>query len=264
MPYRLLVINAMGLLISGRFWRYLGLSIALGMLSGCLYWLHAYRAYLQMSEFDRYFSVNVGESFTLHFKEPTLYSDDFLALSKLYPSDNQAVGQGRRWRYWFRKIDQNQKIIQPEVRFYSDMLFNADQQLTDWSFSALFLQIAPPAFLEVSLRSIGGAAIDETKKQLQANSGQVEKIDAELPDKAHIVAHLGAPIAIRDESDHEVYEYRFLLDTPRIEQGYESNAVNEVKLSFDKKNQQLFNMAGNFAGLKVSIDYRKFLKTVQK
>jgi hypothetical protein len=87
----------------------------------------------------------------------------------------------------------------------------------------------------------------------------LDKISADLPKKSAVLAKLGDPIEIKDEPEQEIYIYRFLLQTPRIEEGYESNALNEVKLSFDKKNHELFNMAGNFAGLKIAIDYRKFL-----
>ena len=56
-----------------------------------------------------------------------------------------------------------------------------------------------------------------------------------------------------------MYIYRFLLETHHIEEGYEDRALNEVKITFDKKTQELIRMAGRFAGLKVSINYRKFL-----
>jgi hypothetical protein len=56
-----------------------------------------------------------------------------------------------------------------------------------------------------------------------------------------------------------VYLYHFLLETHRIEKGYEDRALSEVKISFDKKTQELIRMSGRFAGLKVSINYRKFL-----
>ncbi|MGZ8935870.1 MAG: hypothetical protein ACXW04_13335, partial [Methylobacter sp.] len=51
-------------------------------LSGCIYWWRAYQTYLQMGEFDRYFSVLVTDDFTLQFKKPILYSKDFISLSK--------------------------------------------------------------------------------------------------------------------------------------------------------------------------------------
>lgn len=228
-------------------------------LSGCLYWWRAYEVYLQMNEFDRYFSVETGDQFTLHFKEPVLYNSDFVALANLYPSEDNPTSEGRQTRYWFRKVDANNQTTQPEIKFYSEMAFNKDKRLTAWSFSSLFLEIAPPRFLEVSLRSIGGADIDKEKRQLKADTDKIGKVIAELPKKQRVLAKLGNPLEIKDEADKEIYIYHFLLDTPRIEKGYEANALNEVKLSFDKDTDELFNMAGNFAGLKVSIDYRKFL-----
>ena len=243
-----------------RWLRLVILLVLSAFLSGCLYWMRAYQTYLQMSEFDRYFSIVVSDDFTLQFKEPILYSQDFVDLARLYPSDDLPTpAGGRHWRYWFRKVDANNQRVQPEVRFYSDMQFNRDKRLIAWSFSSLFLQIAPPEFLEVSLRSIAGGNIDKEKRQLKADTEQVAKITTPLPKQTDVLAKLGEPLRIKDEPEQDIYVYRFLLDTPRIDPGFEDNALNEVRLSFDKKNHELFNMAGNFAGLKVSIDYRKFL-----
>ncbi len=228
-------------------------------LSGCMYWVRAYQVYLQMDEFDRHFSVVANDEFTLRFKDPILYSKDFVSLSKLYASQDDPTPEGRRWRYWFRKVDGNNNLIKPEVKFYSDLNFNKENRLIAWSFSSLFLAIAPPKFLEVSLRSIGGAEIDKEKQQLKANSALLEKISDDLPKKPAVLAQLGEPFEIKDEGEQEVYIYRFLLETHHIEEGYEDRALNEVKISFDKRTQELVRMAGRFAGLKVSINYRKFL-----
>ncbi|MGZ5075307.1 MAG: hypothetical protein ACXV9R_01685 [Methylobacter sp.] len=227
-------------------------------LSGCMYWIRAYQVYLQMDEFDRHFSVAADDEFTLYFKDPILYSKDFVSLSKLYASQDDPTPQGRRWRYWFRKVDGNNNLIKPEVKFYSDLSFNKENRLIAWSFSSLFLAIAPPKFLEVSLRSIGGAEIDKEKQQLKANSALLDKISDELPKKPAVLAQLGEPFEIQDDGEQEIYIYRFLLETHHIEEGYEDRALNEVKISFDKKTQELVRMAGRFAGLKVSINYRKF------
>jgi hypothetical protein len=239
------------------------LLILAGSLSGCIYWIRAYQVYLQMDEFDRHFSVESGNEFTLHFKDPILYSKDFVSLSKLYASQDDPTPEGRRWRYWFRKVDGNNVLIKPEIKFYSDLNFNKENRLIAWSFSPLFLAIAPPKFLEASLRSIGGAEIDKDKRQLRANSALLDKISDDLPRKPAVMAQLGEPFAITDEGEYEVYTYRFLLETHHIEEGYEDRALNEVKISFDKKTQELVRMAGRFAGLKVSINYRKFLNVPQ-
>ncbi len=227
-------------------------------LSGCMYWIRAYQVYLQMDEFDRHFSVTAGDEFTLHFKDPILYSKDFVSLAKLYASQDDPTPEGRRWRYWFRKVDGNNKLIKPEIKFYSDLNFNKENRLIAWSFSSLFLAIAPPKFLEVSLRSIGGAEIDKEKQQLKANSALLDKISDNLPKKQAVLAQLGEPFEVKDEGEQEVYIYRFLLETHHIEEGYEDRALNEVKITFDKKTQELVRMTGRFAGLKVSINYRKF------
>lgn len=228
-------------------------------LSGCIYWIRAYQTYLQMDEFDRYFTIVTTDEFTLQFKEPILYSKDFVSLSRLYASEDDPTLEGRRWRYWFRKVDANNKMIVPEVKFYSDLTFNKEERIIAWSFSSLFLQIAPPKFLEVSLRSIGGAEIDTEKQQLRANSKLIDKISEDLPKKPAVLSQLGEPLEIKDEGDIEVYMYHFLLETYHIEKGYEDRALSEVKISFDKKTQELIRMSGRFAGLKVSINYRKFL-----
>ncbi len=243
--------------------RVIFLLVLMGSLSGCMYWIRVYQVYLQMNEFDRHFSVAVNDEFTLHFKNPILFSKDFVSLSKLYASQDDPTSEGRRWRYWFRKVDGNNQLIKPEVKFYSDLNFNKENRLIAWSFSSLFLAIAPPKFLEVSLRSIGGAEIDKEKQQLKANSALLEKISEDLPKKPAVLAQLGEPFEIKDEGEQEVYIYRFLLETHHIEEGYEDRALNEVKITFDKKNQELVRMAGRFAGLKVSINYRKFLEESQ-
>ena len=115
-------------------------------LTGCVYWLRAFQVYQQMNDFDKHFAIVVTDEFTLQFKEPILYSKDFVSLSKLYPTDDSPTPNGRKWRYWFRKIDKDGNLIKPVVSFYTDLYFNKESKLTAWSFSSLFLQIAPPKF----------------------------------------------------------------------------------------------------------------------
>ena len=242
-----------------RIFRVLCLLALTGSLSGCIYWIRAYQTYLQMSEFDRYFNTVTTDEFTLQFKEPIMFSKDFVSLSRLHASEDDPILEGRRWRYWFRKVDANNKLIVPEIKFYSDLNFNKEGKIIAWSFSSLFLQIAPPKFLEVSLRSLGGAEIDTEKKQLRTNNKLIDKIAEDLPKKAAVLAQLGNPLEIMDDGKIEVYLYHFLLETHHIEKGYEDRALSKVELSFDKKTQELIRMSGRFAGLKVSINYRKFL-----
>jgi hypothetical protein len=241
--------------------RFLRLFLAFALLAtqtGCLHWLHAYQTYLQMDEFDRYFAVTSKEDFTVHFKQPKLFSEDFVSLAKLHASSEENVSDGKRWRYWFRKVDKDNKQVAPEISFYLELAFNKEDKITDWTFSNLFLQIAPPEFLEASFRSLGGAEINEEKQQLKAKADQMEKIAAHLPKKAAVIKQLGEPLEISDEEKQEVYLYHFKLDAQRIEEGYEDRALSEVRLMFDKTTSELIKMSGRFAGLKISINYRNF------
>jgi hypothetical protein len=224
-------------------------------LTGCIYWWRAYQTYVQMGEFDRYFKVAVADDFTLQFKEPILYSDDFVSLAKLHASEEKQTPEGKRWRYWFRKIDRQGKPVKPKIEFYSDLNFNRQDRITAWSFSPLFLEIAPPKLLEVSLRSIGGADINKEKMQLKADTSRFAKINVELPLKSKVVEKLGEPLRIDDDRDQEIYVYHFRLITHGIEEGYEDRQLSVINLSFDKKTEELTKMSGRFAGLKISINY---------
>ncbi len=229
-------------------------------LTGCFVWIRAYQTFLQMEDFDQYFSITVNDEFSVNFREPILFSEDFTSLSKLQPSLITKLKTGEKWRYWFRKIDKDGNIIQPEIKFYFDLVFNQQEKLERWAFSPVFLQIAPAKFLELSLRSLGTATIDKGKRQLKANSDLVEKISTDLPLKANVLTHLGEPLSIKNKKKKDVYRYHFLLETDDIEKGYEDRTLTVVKLAFSKKSEELIKMSGRFAGLKVSIDYRKFLK----
>ncbi len=238
--------------------------LLIAALSGCLEWLRAYQTYLQLNDFDKHFAIKSENDFKLLFQHPILLSEDFVALSKLQPSESIPLEFGKRWRYLFKKVNEQGEQIRPEISFFFDLKFNRFQRLTAWTLSPLFLQIAPAEFLEVSLRSIAGAEINEEKKQLRANSAFMEKINAKLPLKTAVVAQLGQPLEISREAGFEIYRYHFMLQTSAIEKGYEDRALNAVKLTFDETTQELVKMSGRFAGLKVSINYRNYQEKDEK
>lgn len=244
-----------------KFFRWVCLLLLITTLTGCFTWIRAYRTYLQMDKFDQNFSITSDDEFNLHFKSPILYSDDFTSLSKIYPSESFTLTPGKTWRYWFRKVDEEDLIIQPKIEFYFDLDFNSDSRLTQWTFSSLFLQIAPAELLEVSLRSIGGAKINKDKRQLKADTDSIEKISVDLPLKGHIVSKMGEPLAIeKNEQDNDVYRYHFLLETDNVKEGYEDRTLSVLNLTFEKETEELIRMSGRFAGLKISINYKKLVK----
>jgi len=241
-----------------KFFRWFCLLLLFSSLTGCFSWLRAYQTYLQMHDFDENFSISSENKFSVHFKNPLLYSDDFVSLSKLQASEKTLYSSGKKWRYIFRKMDKDGHLIKPEVNFYFDLYFDNNNLLTEWVFSPLFLEIAPAEFLEVSLRSLADAEINTGEKQLRTNFDYIEKTSAKLPQKAQVLSKLGKPLKIKSKKTEEKYYYHFQLDTAEVEKGYEDRKLSVIKLTFDKASSQLLKMAGRFAGLKISIDYRKY------
>jgi len=232
-------------------------------LSGCFYWFRAYQTYLQMDDFDEHFSITVTQDFTVHFKHPRLFNDDFISLAKLQPSIKKQLKGGEFWQYIFRKIDQKGNTLLPETKFSVDLQFNSDDKIISCAFSPLFLMIAPPKFLEFSLRSLGSGEINKETRQLKVDTSQLDKINADLPLKSNVLAQLGEPLSIEHLEKNDIYMYHFQLDTHDIESGYEDRALSIIKLSFDRETQEMVKMSGGFAGLKIAINYRNYQKTAE-
>jgi hypothetical protein len=230
------------------------------LLSGCVYW-RLLQTKLQLNDFDQYFSLNVADDLTWHFKQPLLYSDDFIYLAKLQPSSIVQEKAGQKWQLLFRKINDQGDLIKPEISYFFTLKFNHQQKLTDLSLSPEFLKMAPPEFLEASLRSLGRGDIFESKRQLKVSADKMLKIPAKLPKQTIILKYLGLPLEKSEEDGLEVFFYRFKLETPHIDEGYEDRAISDLKLWFDKKTLELVKFGGRFAGLKLRIDYREYQQT---
>ncbi len=225
-------------------------------LTGCFYWLRAYQMYLQMGEFDRHFFISVADDFTVHFKDPVLFSEDFVSLAKLRPSEEVTTAAGAHWYYHFRKSDKEGNILLPEVQFSLMLTFNQEDMATALSFSSLFLQIAPAEFLELSFRAIGRGAIDKDNRQLTLDTAKMRKGEMRLPLKSAVVDHLGEPFVIEQSEAQEVYLYYFILEAHGIKKGYQDRTLSAMRLSFDNNTQELISIAGRFAGLNMTIAYR--------
>ena len=169
-------------------------------LTGCFYWWRTYLTYLQMGEFDEHFSISVAEDFTVHFKHPILLADDFVSLAKLRASEEIKTPSGQLWQYRFRKSDKHGSILFPEIQFTLSLEFNQQSEVMALSFARIFLQIAPPEFLELSIRSVGSGVIDKDNRQLKVDTDKVSKINAPLPLKTVVLANLGEPFEIEDQT----------------------------------------------------------------
>jgi hypothetical protein len=241
-----------------RLFRGILLLSLMASLTGCFYWWRTYQTYRQLSDFDENFSTINTESFVLNFKNPRLYSEDFVSLAKLRPTSEEKTEQGLLWRYEFYKVDDKGVQVSPEISFSVSLEFNQDDRIVSCTFSPLFLQIIPAEFLEIAIRSVAQGKINKQTRQLKVDTSKVDKISSVLPLKQVAVAKLGEPIEIIEKDLLQIYIYHFLLNAHDIEEGYEGRALNVIKLFFNKESQEMVKMSGSFAGLKISIDYQKY------
>lgn len=227
------------------------------LLSGCVY-LRLLETKNQIADFDHNFYVEAHEHFTLYFHRPTLLSNDFTYLSGIEPTSHQLLATSKRVNYVFHKIDTNGNTVNnPAGDIVFELTFDNQDRLISWDFSPVFLAIAPAAFLEASLRSLGAAAIDQTNQRISADTSNLEKIAAKLPPRSNVIAALGEPIEIVEHPDSLRYTYKFRLDGHAVDADHEKNRYAVAKLYFDKQTDRLKKMSGRFAGLKISINYSR-------
>ena len=236
--------------------RYLLLLFAL-TLTGCV-WLRLLEIKYQLADFDENVRVEqVQKHFVLHLKNPVLLSDDFVYLSKLRPSRTEQVsGGGYRWYLDFT-FNPAKTPEQKTKKVSFCMTYTADHKLSSFDFSPLFLEMAPAQFLEASIRSLGAGKIDQEKRQLKVDPQDLPKLNASLPKMAQVKAVLGPPVEEATEEGLKVLIYRFNADSLVVDNDYMDRREAEAMLYFDPAKDDLVRLKGKFAGLKLSIDYRK-------
>lgn len=230
--------------------------LALGLV-GCV-WLRLLEVKNQLADFDSHVRVEVADRhFILHLLHPVVTREDFIYLTKLRPSRSEALPQGRRDFLDFR-IDPAATKRQAAKTISFALGYTPDQKLMAFDFSPLFLEMAPPAFLEASIRALGSGKVDQGRKQLKVDPEQLPKLAAQLPHRQDILNVMGPPAEDFPHEGLRILLYRFKAEAEPVEPEYEKRREAEAKLFFDPVTDELVRLSGKFAGLKLAIDYRKF------
>jgi len=242
-----------------KFLRLLLVLLMSASLGGCVYF-RLLELKGQLAEFDKYFRVETGgEHFVLRFLQPLLYRDDFTELSKLDPSRVETTPTGKRAVQIYRKLDA-QGVPRPGSDIVFTLDFDRDDRLISWDFSPLFMALAPAPFLEASLRSLGKGKVDEDKHQLQVDPKDLPKVTARPPRRAEVLKLLGEP---HEQAGLSGALYRFQMQTPRVDDGYEDRRSSHIRLEYDPKTEELVKLRGKFCGLKISINFRRLANATQ-
>lgn len=227
------------------------------ILTGCV-WFRLLEIKNQLADFDENIRIEVVEKhFIVHFNKPTLLSEDFVYLSKLRPSRVETLADGSyRWYLDFH-LDPAKTEEQKNKLVSFAMTYTREHKLEAFDFSPLFVEMAPVAFLEASIRSLGVGKIDQDKRQLKVDPEDLPKLMAALPKSADITRVMGPPENILDENGLKVLVYRFKANSLPVDREYEDRRIAEAKLYFDPSKDEILGLKGRFAGLKLSIDYKK-------
>ena len=226
-------------------------------LTGCV-WLRLLQIKNQLADFDENFRIEVADKhFILHLVDPVLLSADFIYLSKLNPSRIEKLPQGdERWVLDFH-LDPAKTPEQKTKTLSFIMTYTPAHKLAAFDFSPLFVEMAPVAFLEASIRSLGVGKVDQDKKQLKVDPEDLPKLSSSLPKMEAITQVMGPPTDQGMDEGLKVLLYRFTADAKPVDKEYEDRRIAEAFLYFDPKKNELVRLKGRFAGLKLSIDYRK-------
>ena len=236
------------------------LLLCLVSLTGCVY-LRLLAIKNQLAKFDKFFQVEIADSFTLHFLEPKLYGEDIVFLTELQPSGKEAFGGGEDWTFRFKKmISETELDTDSNVDIAFIFRMNEDDKLVSLSFSPILLRMAPPEFLEQSIRSLGGAKIDKKNRRIQGDADSVAKLKRELPRREDVLQHLGKPFSEETVDDLQKITYRYRLETVGTPPDKEKRRISNAQLYFDPDTGELLRFYGRFAGLKISINYRKLVE----
>jgi len=234
------------------------LSFFLLTLSGCVY-VRLLEAKNQLADFERNFRVQVTDDyFHLDFLNPVLLSDDFRYLTKLHPSRIEKLSQGYRWYLDFHQMDSGD---QPGKTIVFGMTFNGKGKLSGWDFSPVFLEMAPAAFLEASIRSLGKGKVDEGRRQLKVDAEDLPKVSAPPPNRKKILEVLGSPAEQAEKDGMTLYVYRFKAEAIPTGEEDEKRQVAVAKLYFNPVTDELIKMSSRFVGLKIAIDYRRLAQS---
>lgn len=244
------------------FRRLLLLTVALA-LTGCVY-LRLLEVKNQLQDFDHNFRVEIKDQWYVQFLHPVMLSGDFTYLTELEPTRIERMTDGERWIVDFHKLDRSDRIAVPRKTLTFTMQFNQEDKLSRFGFSPLFLSIAPPAFLEASIRSMGKGSVDTGHRQLRVDPQDLPKIKAQLPTRQSIIATFGPPLLETSEGQEQHAFYRFIADTRPVHGNSGANRLAEVRVSFDSATGELTRMMGKFVGLKLRINYRALLDPTEQ
>ncbi len=228
---------------------YLVLSLII-LTTGCVFF-RLLEVKRQLNDFNSNFQINDQNEFSLVFLKPVLRTEDIKWLAKRPPTSKEVKDQGEVWTYLFEKDYRGQKDEEANFDIPIIMYFQKDK-LNEIRFPERFLKVLSKPLLTRMFESMGSAEINEWNRS--ASSKFEGKDSMEIPKKEQVTLVLGKPFYNKDSKGDSLFTYKYNL---------KNNATNSkgkqfnlwIKFTFDKRDERLLKVDGNFSRLKVSMDF---------
>jgi hypothetical protein len=177
------------------------------LLTGCVY-LRLLELKRQLANFDDYFAVDESEGLELRFRKPVLRANDveFLGFT---PAERKKSGSVEQWHFRWVKDPAPGDALGATYEQTADFVF-VNRRLAAVVVPERFFAFFPKSRVVASLRSMGQATVDRTRRTASGALPPSEQNDALPPlRKADLTAMLGAPVGTGGSAEAPEWRYSF-------------------------------------------------------
>ncbi len=191
----------------------IAVSLALIALSlgGCVY-LRLLELKNQLSDFDRYFTLDLRDGLKLTCLTPVLLDED-MAFFELVPEKKEQLGVAERWHFRWVKDYAVPGEDPATTDVTADFIFVGHKLSRVILPERLFAFIPKSVFVSL-LRAVGQAKINEAKRSAQAHYQDKSADRSPIPALAEITGTLGVAKEIRETDNSLTWRYRYRPASP--------------------------------------------------
>ncbi|HVS52119.1 MAG TPA: hypothetical protein VHD62_07155 [Opitutaceae bacterium] len=230
-----------------RAWLVAALAPVAFLLGGCVY-LRLLELKHQLADFDRNFTIQTTNGLRLTCLHPVLLSSDVRWLG-LGPSTVQKLGAAERWHLrWIKQLPPGvEEKGNFEIAF--DLIF-VDGKLTTFLLSESYFALMPKDFLIASIKSLGGAKVNEKDRSVESRLAAPDRAAFTPPSRSDITGMLGVPTEEHREGDRLMLRYRCVSDAPGL-----GDREFDIRLVFDAGTDRLLQTTGRIPIGTLNLDF---------
>lgn len=223
-----------------------GLAVVALLLGGCVY-LRLLELKRQFAKFDQHFALQTDDGLRIIAQHPVLRIDDVRFIG-LRPETTRTLGHAELWQVrWVKQLPPG---TDEKSQFYIglDLTF-ADGKLSGIAIPESYFAMLPKDFLIGVVRSLGGARVDKSSREVAA-AVAAEEVRKARPNLPTVDKILGVPTEEREDGPHTIQRYRYVPATQETRAG-----SFEMILRYDTKSGELLHWQGRTPVGTIAFDF---------